>query len=71
MYIEDNQFGLTTEPKFIHFDLPKEGDNNLKHETVYIIKCNEFLDEHIPKNEIRQFLFKYKHGNIIHEQKKQ
>ena len=32
---------------------------------------NEFLAEHAIKNEIRQLLSKYKHGNNIHEHRKQ
>ena len=40
----------------LNFYFPKDIDNNFKHER---------------KNEIRQLLSKYKHGNDIHEHRKQ
>ena len=43
----------------------------MKHETKYIMKSNESLAENEIKNEIGQLLLKYKHGNDIHEHKKQ
>ena len=35
------------EPKTFYFDLPKDVDKNLKHETESIIKTNESLVENI------------------------
>ena len=43
--IKDSKLILLTERKFIHFDLPKDVSNNLKHEIDYIIKHNESLAE--------------------------
>ena len=40
---------------------------NLEHEIDSIIKLNELLAEHAMKNEVRQLLSNYKHGNDIHE----
>ena len=34
-----------TEPKTFHFDLPKDVDNNVKHQIDFIIKYNGFLAE--------------------------
>ena len=36
------------------FDLPKDVDKNLKHETEFVIKRNEFLVEDAIKNKISQ-----------------
>ena len=66
VHIGDNRFVITTKPKTFYFDLPKDGDNNLKHGNDSFIKHNEFLAEHTIKNEIRQLWSKYKHGNDIH-----
>ena len=59
------------EPKTFYFDfnLPKNVDKNLKHETE-CIKHNESLAQHKIKNKIEQLLSNYKHGNDIHEQGK-
>ena len=54
-----------------NFDWPKDVDENLKHEIEFIIKTNESLAENKIKNEIKQLLSKYKHGNNIHEHRKQ
>ena len=55
-----------------NFNLPKDVDENLKHEIEFIIKSNESLAEIvIKKNKIEQLLLKYKHGNNIHEHRKQ
>ena len=61
------------DPKTFYFDFdwPKDGDENLRHESKFIIKSNEFLAENEMKNEMEQLLSKYKHGNNIHEQGKQ
>ena len=45
MYIDDKKFLIVTEPKTIHFDLPIEVKNCLKHEIKFFIKDNEFLAE--------------------------
>ena len=42
-----------------------------KHETDSVIKHNEYLAEQTIINEISKLLFKYKHGNNIHEDGKQ
>ena len=57
--------------KTFHFDLPKNGYINLEHEIYFIIKHNKLLAEHAIKNEVRQLLLKYKHGNDIYEHRKQ
>ena len=54
-----------------HFVWAKDVDENLKHETEFIIKTNESLVENKIKNGIEQLLLKYKHGNNIHENIKQ
>ena len=64
----DNELVTTTEPKTFSFDLPKDVDNNLKHEIYSILKQNELLAN---KNNIRQLLSNYKHVNNIHEHRKQ
>ena len=56
---------------YFYFDWPKEVNENLKHEIEFIIKSNESLAKNKTKNETEQLLFKYKHGNNIHEQQKQ
>ena len=53
------------------FDWPKHVDENLKHESEFIIKNNESLAENKIKNKIEQLLLKYKNGNNIHEYGKQ
>ena len=50
-----------------NFDLPKDFDENLKHEIEFIIKSNESLAEIIIKNKIEKLLLKYKHGENIHK----
>ena len=55
---------------YFHFNWPENVDGNLKHEIEFIIKGNESLAEN-KKNEIEQLLLQYKHGNDIHEHKKQ
>ena len=54
--IKDNTLVSIREPETIYFDLPKDAGNNLKHETAFIIKHNEFLAQlknfHTIKNEI-------------------
>ena len=60
-----NKLVVITE--FFCFDLPKDVEKNLEHEIDSIIKLNELLAEHEMKNEVRQLLSNYKHGNDIHE----
>ena len=50
VHIEDNKLVIITEPKTFRCDLPKNV-GSLKHEMDFIIKYNEFLDEHTIKNE--------------------
>ena len=54
-----------------NFDWPKNVDENLKHETEFVIKSNESLAENKIKNEIDQLLLKYKHRKNIHEHRKE
>ena len=50
-----------------HFDLPKNFDENLKHENQFIIKSNESLARDKIKNKTERLFSKYKYGNNIHE----
>ena len=68
VHIVDSKLSVSTEPKTFCFDLP---DNNLTQEVYSIIKHNKLLAENTIKNEVRQFLTKYKHGNDIYEHGKQ
>ena len=52
---------------YFDFEWPKDVEMNLKHEIEYIIKINESLAENKIKNETKQLLSKYKHGNNIHQ----
>ena len=61
------KFLIITDTKTIHFDLPKDANNNLKNEIDSIIKYNKVSVEQTTKNKIIQLLSKYKHGNDIHE----
>ena len=58
---------ITTRPKIIHFYLLKDVDKKLKHKIEFIIKHNKYFAEYKIKKEIGQLLYKYKHGNDIHE----
>ena len=69
--VEDKKLAITVEPKTIQIDLPKDVGNILKHEIDFIIKQNEFLAEHLIKNEVSRLLLKYKHENDIHKHRKQ
>ena len=64
----DNRLVITTESKTFLLDLLKDVDINLKHEIYSIIKDNKLLAKHTIKNEIRQFLVKYKKvkKNMLH-----
>ena len=41
-----------------NFDFPKDVDQNLKHETEFIIKSKESLAENKIRNEVQQLLLK-------------
>ena len=56
---------------YFYFVWPKDVDYNLKNEIQFIIKVNESLAENKTKNKTEQLLYKYKHGNNIHEHGKQ
>ena len=56
---------------YFHFDWPKDIDENLKHEIEFIIESNESLAESKTKNDTKQLLLKCKHGNNIHDYRKQ
>ena len=56
---------------YFNFDLSKEVDKSLKHETEFIIKHTESLAKRKIRNEINLPLSNYKHGNNIHEYRKQ
>ena len=43
---------------YFNFDLPKDVEKNLKHETQLILKLNESLAEHKIKNNIRHLSLK-------------
>ena len=46
VYIDNNKRVITEIKSFhLHFDLPKNVDNSLKHELDHIIKHNRFLAE--------------------------
>ena len=62
---------IITEPYTIYFDLPKYVGNNLKHKFDSVIKHTELLAKQRKKNKITQLVSKYKHGNHIHEHRKQ
>ena len=53
-----------------NFDGPEYAEENLKHETEFIIKSNESLAEK-KINETEELLLEYKHGNNIHQHGKQ
>ena len=51
--------------------MPKDADENMKHEIKFIMKSNESLAQNQIKNDIGQLLSKYRHGNNIRENRKQ
>ena len=70
--MEKNLIAITYSKTFcFNFNWPKDFDENLKHEVECIIKSNESTVEIKIKNEIDQLLLKYKHGNNIHQDRKQ
>ena len=70
--MEENMI-LTRYPKTscFNFNWPKDVDENLKHGTEFIKQNDESLAGNKIKNEIKQLLLKYRHGNNIHEHVKQ
>ena len=48
MYIKCNKLVIITESQTFYFVLPKDADNNLKHEVDFII---QFLAEHTTKKQ--------------------
>ena len=70
--MEENMIVIRNPKTFwFNFDWPKYVDENLKHEIKIIIKSNESFSENKIKNKTEQLLLKYKHGNNIHEHRKQ
>ena len=41
--IKGNKIVIITKPTIIHFDIPKDVDKNIKDNTDFIVKHNEFL----------------------------
>ena len=76
MIMEENIIVIRDPKTFsFNFDLPKDVDENFRHETEYIIKSNESSVEIIMKNEIDLYidlidLIKIKHGSNIHQYRK-
>ena len=70
--MEENML-LIRDPKTFgfNFDWLKVADDNLKHETEFIIRSNEYSAENKIKNKTEQLLLKCKHGNNIHGHRKQ
>ena len=70
--MEENKI-VIRDPKTFYSDVDwsKNVDENLKHDINFIIKNNESLAENKTKNENEQLLLKYRHGNNIHEHRKQ
>ena len=54
-----------------NFNFPNNVNEISNHETEFIFKSNESLVENKIKNQIEQLLLKYKHGNNVHEHRKQ
>ena len=70
--MEENMI-VIRDPKtfYFYFYWPKNVDDNLKNEIGLIIKSNKSLAENKIKNQTEQVLLKHKHGNGIHEHRKQ
>ena len=70
--MEENMIVIRNPETFcLSFDWPKDVDDNLKQEIEFIIKSNESLAGNKIKIGTGQLLLKYKHGNDIHEHRKQ
>ena len=70
--MEENMI-VIRDPKTFCFnsDFPNDVDKNLKREIEKVIKSYKSLAEILIKNKIEKLLLKYKHGNNIHEYRKQ
>ena len=70
--MEENMI-VIRDPKTFCFnsDFPKDVDKNLKREIEKVIKSYKSLAEILIKNKIQKLLLKCKHGNNIHEYRKQ
>ena len=70
--MEENMIVISG-PKTFYFNFHwlEDVDVNLKRNIKSIIKSNESLAANRIKNEIEQLLSKCKHGNNIHEHRKQ
>ena len=55
-----NKLVITAKPKVFCSDLPKDVENNLKHEIEFIIKHNDLLAEHAIKYKLRNDIHRYK-----------
>ena len=71
VYFDDNKLVIIAEPRSICFNLINKTDNSLKHEINYVIKDKGYLAEQKIKSKIGHFLYKYKHGNHIYDQRKE
>ena len=69
-FFDDKNIFITSSIN-IPFDLSTKTIKSLRHETKFIISCNESLAKYIIKNEISQLLSKYNIENDIHGHKKQ
>ena len=60
--MEENMIVIRDPKTFcFNFDLPKDVDENLKHENEFKIRNNESLAENKMKNETEQLILKHKH----------
>ena len=72
MIMKENTIVIRDAKTFcFNFDWPKDVDENLKHETEFLIKSNESLAENKIKNKTKKLLLQYKHRINIHEHGKQ
>ena len=69
VYIEGNKLVIITRTQNYISIYPKMLAKVYSMKLI-LIKHNAFLAEHTIKNGTSQLLFKYKHGNNIHEHKK-
>ena len=69
--MEENMIVIRDPKTFcFNFDCPKDVDDYLKHKIEFAIKINESLPQNKIKNVTEQSLLKNKHGNNIHEYRK-
>ena len=70
--MEENMIVLRgSKSSYFNFHWLKDVEENLKNVIEFIIRNNESLAENKMKNKIEQLLLKNKHGNNIHEHRKQ